>query len=188
MAKMVRMAMSDDLLRLRQETLASMQERTAREAESLVEQINDQRQQARQAYQNGDTGTAQYYDENLMALESELQQKYLELQGRAQPQPLTPTQTELLNKYRGELHKPHWSGMPGASNYHALEWGDAYARAAGVDPNSQQYRDIIEVVAPKEGEQLPSPDEICRDLGLSPRQYNRGVRQLQARKAKGEYR
>jgi hypothetical protein len=179
--------MSDDLYRLRAETLASMQERNAREAEELVTQINELRQGAREAYESGDKGTAQYYDEQLMTMEQDLQTKMLELERNAPPQQLTATQTDLLNRHGGDLHKAHWSGMPGANNFHAMEWADRYAKANGIDPNSQQYKDIIQVVTPEGGNELPTPNQICRDLNLDAKAYNRGVRQLQARKARGDY-
>jgi hypothetical protein len=178
---------SDDLADIRRQRMAEKWDLLQQQRNELVEQHRQQRNETSRLAGSGDTYGAQYSDESCEQLENSIQEIDIQLHEMTPQQQLTSTQTDLLNRHGGDLHKAHWSGMPGTNNFHAMQWADQYARANGIDPSSQQYKDIIEVVTPEGGNDLPTPNQLCRYLNLDPKVYNRGVRQLQARKARGDY-
>ena len=69
----------DDLIALRQATLANQRELLVQEAELAASEIQAQNENAREYLKQGDTENAQLTMQRIMELEQQLQERYLQL-------------------------------------------------------------------------------------------------------------
>ena len=188
---------NDPLAQLREQTIASKRESLETEVNTLLADLEQSRELARDYLRNGDVESAKFEDEYIISKESDLQTLALELEryggGRAQEAQLTPAEQQYLAQCGDSVLRPHWSGLrnPDGSpviGLQALGFAHDYARAHNIPRDSKTAFEILEVVSPVEKSPVPTPREVCEMTGIDGKTYNRGVRELHKRKAQGDYR
>jgi hypothetical protein len=181
--------MSEDLYRLRLQTIELRRQGLAQEAEQIATDIKYEQAQARDCLRNGDTDGARYADERLMELESDYNTKLCDLHAMSPQQgQLTQAKADYIQQHASQLQEQHWSGIPGVTNLQALGYAHDRALQLGIPEDSEAYFQAIDVLAPQTADTLPTPDEIARGCGISGREYNAGVRRLWHERKTGQRR
>jgi hypothetical protein len=174
------------------------------EAKALLGDIEATRDAAVGYWEQGQQDDALVMTDELKRMENDLNDKLHELQElrpqQQQPQ-FTETELDLIRQYSPQdLMKPHWSGARNAQNGQPLTNLDAmYLSSQNAqrfgDRDSKAYKEALEVVGPAEKNGLPTADDVLKTINatskygrtLTPKEYNKGARELQQRKAKGDY-
>jgi hypothetical protein len=173
---------NDDLLALREATLANRRKTLEAEARDIHEYLAETRETALDYLKNNDLESARFSDENAIALENELNTKLIELQNAGGiPASQSEAKREWLAR-RPDLINQQTIQAAGAAHHYITQ-------AMGVRDDSREYYELMgHAVEPAAYQPTPTPDDICRELNLNPKTYNKNVHELQRRKAAGDYR
>jgi hypothetical protein len=171
----------DDLIALRQATLANQRELLVQEAELAASEIQAQNENAREYLKQGDTENAQLTMQRIMELEQQLQERYLQL-GPQEENPLSPAKQAWIAQRQDLAANPVI--VQGAAYFH-----DYITKTMGVPDDSPQYFELMSmVVEPQNYQPMMTPNEAAKISGLDAKTYNNGVRRFLSEKAAGSHR
>jgi hypothetical protein len=171
----------NELAALRERTLEHKRSMLESEAQELTEQIVEGQSLAKEYLQRGDLESARIEDENVMALESDLQSRLLDLHTAGGGPPVTSAAKQQWMARRQDIVGPQNANALGAVHQHITQ-------TMQVPDDSREYFELMSHAAEPPGYQpLITPDEVGQTLGVDAKTYNRNVRELQRRKSLGDY-